>query len=224
MRLRLRLSLAGLIALSLAVTGCTASVSGSGVRIGGPADGASPTPAPTSRGPGGNGGPPQTRQPPGPAALDCAGAIVSPPGAPYCYTAPGGLDPVELGDPTAGEEGSFRTSFGFGPADHIDVQAYSVGIDTDELTDQEIVSQLAAVVADLESGGFTFGHEPRRITVDGARAFAYVGHSVEGGQTITAHFAFRGETEVQVNCSSTQHADLIATACADVLASMQIAG
>lgn len=222
--MRLRLSLAGLIALSLTVSGCTASVAGSGAWIGAPAGGATLTPAPTSGGSDGNGRPRQTGQPPGPANLDCAGDSVSPPGAPYCYTAPTGLDPVELGDPTAGEEGSFRTSFGFGPPDHIDVQAYSVGIDTNELTDEEIVSQLAAVVADLESGGFEFGHEPSRITVDGARAFAYAGHSTRGGQTITAHFVFRGETEVQVNCSSTQHADLIATACADVLASMQIAG
>ncbi|MEJ7702857.1 MAG: hypothetical protein WKF47_03990 [Geodermatophilaceae bacterium] len=149
---------------------------------------------------------------------------MSPAGAPYCYTAPADLDAVELGDPTAGDEGSFRTSYGFGPTDHVEVQAYVVGIDTDELTDEEIIAELAVVVVDLETGGFDFDDAPSLLQVDGARAFAYEGTSTDGLQAIITHFVFRGSNEVQVNCASVERAEIIDTACADVLASLQIIG
>ncbi|MBA3251357.1 MAG: hypothetical protein H0T66_13865 [Geodermatophilaceae bacterium] len=161
---------------------------------------------------------------PDPGGLTCSAPAVTPPGAPYCYSVPGGLSEIDLGDPTAGEEGSFRTSFGFGPADHIDVQAYIVGVDTDGLSDEEIIAELAGVVTDLEAGGFDFVDEPELITVDGARGFVYPGTSNDGGQVITAHFVFRGVNEVQLNCAVTERPEVIATACADVLASMQVLG
>lgn len=147
-----------------------------------------------------------------------------PAGAPYCYSVPGGLPTIDLGDPTAGEEGSFRTSFGFGPADHVDVQAYVVGVDTDGLSDEEIAAELAGVVTDLEAGGFDFADEPELITVDGARGFVYPGSSSDGGQVITAHFVFRGINEIQLNCAVTDEAAVIEAACADILATMQVTG
>ena len=157
--------------------------------------------------------------------LDCAEQSVSPAGAPYCYTEPAGLDEVDLGAPTAGEEGSFRTSYGFGPTDHIDVQAYAVGIDTDDLSDEEIIAELDTVVLDLESGGFDFEAEPTSLEVDGARGFAYQGTATEGPQAIIAHFVFRGSNEVQINCASTeQTVDTIDAACSGVLDSLQIVG
>lgn len=156
--------------------------------------------------------------------LDCPEQSVSPAGAPYCYTAPAGLDAVELGDPTAGNAGSFRTSYGFGPTDHVEVQAYVVGIDTDELTDDEIIAELAGVVVDLEAGGFDFDEQPTSLLVDDARAFVYRGTSTDSSQAIITHFVFRGGNEVQVNCASVDRAEVIDTACADVLASLQIVG
>lgn len=157
-------------------------------------------------------------------ALDCPAESVSPAGAPYCYTAPAGLDEVDLGAPTAGEEGQFRTSYGFGPTDHIDVQAYAVGIDTDQLSDEEVIAELAGVVADLEAGGFDFDEQPVSLEVDGARGFAYQGVSTDGSQDIVSHFIFRGPNEVQVNCASIDEADVIDAACSGVLDSLQILG
>lgn len=158
-----------------------------------------------------------------PALLACAAPLVMPPGSPYCYTVPGRLSAIDLGSPTAGEEGSFRTSYGFGPADHIDVQAYVVGVDTDGLPDDELVAGLTPVVADLEAGGFDFADEPERIMVDGKRGFVYPGTSTDGKQAITAHFVFSGVNEIQLNCARTER-PVIDDACAQVLASMQVVG
>lgn len=209
------------VILVITVPGCASTIAGDGTLAAGTGASRPTETTETTE----TSEPTETTQPTETAdtVLDCPAEKVSPPGAPYCYTAPD-LDPVDLGDPTAGEEGSFRTSYGFGPTDHIDVQAYAVGIDTDELTDDEIISELAGVITDLESGGFDFDETPTMLVVDDARAFAYQGASTNGAQDIVAHFIFRGDNEVQVNCASVDEADVIDAACSDVLDSMQIVG
>lgn len=217
--------------LMLTLSGCATTLAGDGELAAGADGDQSTTAAPPSADPTQSAPPSSSPAPtadptdatdPGPLA--CPAPAVTPPGAPYCFSVPGGLSEIDLGDPTAGEEGSFRTSFGFGPADHIDVQAYVVGVDTNGLADEEIIAELAGVVTDLEAGGFDFVDVPEQITVDGARGFVYPGTSTDGGQVITAHFIFRGVNEVQLNCAVTERPEVIATACADVLASMQVLG
>lgn len=201
------------VALVVTVSGCSSTVTGEGrPAVDDPTD--EPTESTT----------PTETTATDDQELDCRGQSVSPAGAPYCYTQPAGLDEVDLGEPTAGEEGRFRTSYGFGAADHIDVQAYAVGIDTDELTDEEIIAELSGVVVDLEAGGFEFEDDPESLSVDDARAYAYEGTSTDGAQAITTHFIFRGGNEVQVNCASTDETQVIEAACADVLDSLQIVG
>jgi len=208
--------------LLITVTGCASTVSGEGRAAAGQTG---------SEQSGDTGEPSDSTEPSqttestqsGNDELDCPDESVSPAGAPYCYTTPD-LDEVDLGDPTAGEEGSFRTSYGFGPTDHIDVQAYAVAIDTDELSDEDIIAELAGVIADLEAGGFVFDDEPTSLEIDDARAFAYEGASTDGTQDIVTHFIFRGLNEVQVNCASIEETDLIDAACAGVLDSLQIVG
>lgn len=216
---------AGLL-LAGALTGCSSTVAGEG-SLAAPDSSESTQPTedsePTgSTEPTGTSAPTETDD----DALDCPDQSVSPAGSPYCYTAPAGLDEVQLGDPTAGESGSFQTSYGFGPTDHIQVHAYVVGVDTDELTDDDITGELSGVIEELESGGFEFDRQPRPLLVDGdARTFAYDGRSVDGEQDIVAHFIFRGLNEVQINCSSTADtAEVIDAACAEVLDSFQIVG
>ncbi len=218
--MRLSALAAGLgVVLAVTVTGCATSVGGNGRLAAG-----AQTPQPTgSTEPTRSTAPTESSGPTGDDVLDCGQVRVSPPGAPYCYTAPA-LDEVDLGDPTAGEEGSFRTSYGFGPTDHIDVQAYAVGVDTDALTDAEIIGELAGVITDLETGGFEFDAEPTVSEVDGARSFTYTGTSTDGSQDIVAHFVFRGMNEVQVNCARSARARAIKAACSDVLDSLQIVG
>jgi len=212
--------------VALTATGCASTIAGDGRLAADATRSEQTTESTDSTEPTESTEPTQTTTPTdtdtGDGELDCPGESVSPPGAPYCYTAPTGLDEVELGDPTAGESGSFRTSYGFGPTDHVEVQAYVVGIDTDTLTDDEIVAELVSVIADLEAGGFDFEEQPTPLTVDGARGFAYQGTSTDGSQNIVTHFIFRGLNEVQINCAYVEEADVIDSACAEVLGSMQI--
>lgn len=215
--------------LALTLAGCSSTVPGAGSPAGQGAGGRTTAPPssaePTSSAPTAS-APTQTtstqRTVPEPQGLACPDPVVAPAGAPYCYTLPDGLAEIDLGDPTAGEEGSFRTSYGFGPGDHIDVQAYVVGVDTDGLSDEDIVTELAGVVADLEAGGFDFADDPELISVGGARGFVYPGTSTDGSQSITAHFVFRGINEIQLNCAVTRRPGVIEQACADVLATMQV--
>lgn len=208
--------------VSLGLAGCAATVPGEGRAApieATPEPSEEPTDDPTED-PTGDPTEDPTDDPP--LALDCAEPAVAPEGAPYCYTAPAGLDAVDLGDPSAGEAGEFRTSYGFGPPDHIDVQAYDVGIDTDAFSDDDLIAELGSVIDTLEAGGFDFPDAPTTLDADGARGFAYAGSSTAGTQLITAHFFFRGSNEVQINCASTNEVPTIDEACDSVLASLQI--
>lgn len=210
--------------LACTLTGCASTVTGDGrLAADAPAETEEPTETSESTE---RTEPTETTAPTdaGEDELDCPEESVSPAGAPYCYTAPAGLDAVQLGDPTAGEAGSFRTSYGFGPADHIEVQAYVVGIDTDDLTDEQIIAELAGVIVSLEAGGYDFDEQPMSLLVDDARGFAYRGTSDDRSQTIVTNFVFRGLNEVQVNCASTERTDAINAACVEVMASLQIVG
>lgn len=228
--------LTALVLAGAACTACAAATEGAGQQVAGATaqlddETAAPasTTAPSTIAPPSETAVPTTTSEPAPTTttgrtqLSCPPPAVMPAGAPYCFSRPD-LEPIDLGDPTAGEEGSFRISFGFGPADHIDVQAYVVGVDTDGLSDEEIIAELAGVVGDLESGGFDFADTPEVITVDGARGFVYPGSSTDGTQDITAHFVFRGVNEIQLNCALTERPVVIVDACAATLASLQVMG
>jgi len=223
---RFGLGVAAAAGLLAALAACTTTVAGSGTFAGG----ASPGPAGTTS----TGSPAATGTPgstsPGRSSLSCSGGTVLRPGnAPYCYLLPAGFRDVSSLTTTAvGQSGEHPSSVALAsepvtPAvrDLIIVLDFTLRLDTDPLSDEDLVRQLDVLIGQFESQGFTFDSRvPARITVDGARGFQYHATSREGYSSDLV-FTFRGKQEVELNCQYKAHQTQIRQACDSILASLQ---
>lgn len=209
---------------------CSTTVSGRPTFAGPPASGAAsgaPTPsgsaAPTdpagtgTAAPGGGG----DRQ-----ALSCRGGkVVSPAGAPYCYLVPAGFVDVTSSvtvDTSVGNE-KFRTAVAVADRDLIIVTVYQLRLDTDEISDQALETELRGVLTQLTSQGFQFDSTTaKRVAIDGARAFGYHAREAKNKLQADVYFTFRGKTEVEINCQWQQQAADVTKACKSIMTSLQI--
>jgi hypothetical protein len=218
--------LAAATTLLAALAGCSSAVSGQGSFTGtGPSGTASPTatdsqsPTPTST--------------PGRTVLSCSGGtVLQPKSSPYCYLLPSGFKDVSaLTSTTVGQSGEHPSSVARASEtitqtvrDLIIVLDFTLRLDTDTLSDDELVQQLSTLITQFEAQGFTFDNKvPGRTSVDGARGFTYHAKAREGYFSDLV-FAFRGKQEVEVNCQYKAHQADIQRACGAILASLQIAG
>jgi hypothetical protein len=164
--------------------------------------------------------------------LSCAGGtVLQPANAPYCYLLPAGFKDVSaLTRTTVGQSGEHPTSIAVAGdditqdvRDLIIVLDFTLRLDTDSLSDQDLVRQLDTLIGQFEAQGFTFDTRvPGRASVDGARGFTYHARAREGYLSDLV-FAFRGRQEVELNCQYKAHQAAIRGACGTVLASLQIA-
>jgi hypothetical protein len=223
--MRGRLVLAGACAMLAAA--CSSTVSGhptfAGRAPSASSSAATPTgtgaPQPTGTGaPSGGGG---DRQ-----ALNCAGGkVISPAGSPYCYPIPAGFVDVTSSvtvDTSVGSE-KFRTAVAVADRDLIIVTVYQLRLDTDEIADASLISELRTVLGQLTSQGFQFDSTtPKRVAVDGARGFGYHAREAKNNLQADVYFTFRGKTEVEINCQWQQQAAAVRKACGAILTSLQI--
>jgi hypothetical protein len=219
----------------LAVAGCSTTVSGSGSfdTAAGPTGSGTASPSPTGSGtasptPTGSGSGTEGRQ-----TLACAGGkVLRPANAPYCYLLPAGFKDVSgLTSTTVGQSGEHPSSVAVstdtisaGIRDLIILLDFTLKIDSDELSDDTLVRQLAVLITQFESQGFTFTTKtPERLTVDGARAFVYHARANQGYFSDLV-FAFRGTQEVELNCQYKLRQAQIQQGCQQILGSLQIKG
>jgi len=155
--------------------------------------------------------------------------VLRPGNAPYCYLLPTGFKDVSgLTSTTVGQSGEHPSSVApasesITPAvrDLIIVLDFTLRLDTDTLSDEDLVRQLGVLIGQFESQGFSFASRvPERTTVDGARGFIYHAKAREGYSSDLV-FAFRGKQEVEVNCQFKAHPAQIQQACASILANLQ---
>jgi hypothetical protein len=205
---------------------CSSTVSGQ-PTFAGPAPSASSTaatpnptgtPQPTGTGAPSSGGDRQS--------LNCAGSkVISPAGSPYCYPVPAGFVDVTSSvtvDTSVGSE-KFRTAVAVADRDLIIVTVYQLRLDTDEIADASLESELRTVLGQLTSQGFQFDSTtPKRVTVDGARGFGYHAREAKNKLQADVYFTFRGKTEVEINCQWQQQAAAVRKACGAILTSLQI--
>jgi hypothetical protein len=225
--MRGRLVLAGVCALLAAA--CSSTVSGQGTFAG---------PAPSGGGTG-SGAPSGSADPSDPSetgtnppgqgdrqTLGCRGAkIISPTGSPYCYVIPAGFVDVTSSvtvDTSVGSE-KFRSAVAVADRDLIIVTVYELRLDTDEVSDAALETELKSVLSQLTSQGFQFDSTTaKRITVDGARGFGYHARESKNKLQADVYFSFRGKTEVEINCQWQQRAADVRKACGAILDSLQI--
>lgn len=200
--------------------GCAGAVEGSGTvaRDAVRPSGASAKPS----APGDRSGRPATT---GRVTLKCSGTVISPAGAPYCFSSPAGFQDmsasVSLGT-SVGRGDKFRSAVAIGRQDLIIVTVYEVGTDTDLIADDTIEGELKTVLGQLGQQGLTFeSTSAERSTVDGARSFGYHASQAKDGLESDIVFLVRGRNEIQVICQWRDKAAEIRKGCQAVLGSLQ---
>lgn len=231
-RMRGRFLLAGLASVGvLLAAACSSTVSGRATFAGGtttPTPGGSATSGPDQSGSpeptdsGSTGGPSGggDRQ-----TLNCRGKVIAPAGAPYCYLLPAGFVDVSSSvtvDTSVGSE-KFRTAVAVADRDLIIVTVYELRLDTDEVSDSALDSELQGVLAQLTKQGFQFDSTTaKRSTVDGARTFGYHARETKNRLQADVYFTFRGKVEVEINCQWQQRQADVTRACRQIMGSLQI--
>jgi len=214
-------ALLGLCGLLLA-GGCAATVEGSGSIAAGaarPRATAQPSASPSASASGGTASP-------GRSQLKCGGTVISPTGAPYCFTSPPGFQDVSSSvsiSASTGRGDKYRSAVAVAPRDLIIVTVYEVMVDTDTIAGETLQAELKTVLGQLSKQGFTFDSTTAKTsTVDGARTFRY--HARQEAQELESdlYFLFRGKTEIQVNCQWKDKAAEIGKGCASVLDTLQV--
>jgi hypothetical protein len=199
--------------------GCGTTVNGRGTFAGSAAAPGSPSAsAPGSASP--SGAPRRVR-------LSCTGgAVIQPPGAPYCFLVPNGFTDVSSSvsvDATIGSE-RYRSAVAVQhrQRDLIIVTTYELRIDADPIPDTVLVNELRGVLGRLSKQGFSFDNtEPKRSTVDGARTFGFHAREASAGLQADVYFAFRGRNELEINCQWKDAPSDVRRGCRSVLSGIQ---
>lgn len=197
-----------LLLVACVATGCATPIAGSAI----PAPGAPPV-APTTT-------------PPPRKTLSCTGSgIIQPTGAPYCYHLPSGFDNA-TGQLTLNYQSAnpsqYDTAVSVAVHDVIIVAVYPLRENSDTIASDQLGQQVADVLQQGESSGFTVTGDPTDSTVDGARAFVIPIKQNDGQYGSTIYFVFRGYTEVEINCQFAVHHSTINEGCTSVRQSIQI--
>lgn len=217
------LRLIGAAAALVLLAGCSTTIAGIPTAAGRDATSTSSDPTPTTETSGQTG---TSESDPGTGELNCEGDnVVAPEGQPFCFDVPEGFTPDEVTiDNQAGSAASYSTGLSLTPRDLIVISVYELSLDSDDLSDRELIDALSAVIEQLAEQGFDFtATEPQVREVDGARAFYYTGNDATGLFSDT-YFIFRGRTELQVNCQWETMMTEVLKGCDDIRASLQISG
>ena len=190
--------------------GCTTTVTGAAIA-GSTAIGAAPAPAPT----------PTQR-----TTTNCSGGtVIQPKGAPYCYLLPTGFNDA-TGQLTFSYESTnsskYESAVAVGVHDAVIVAVYPLRENSDSLSASVLSDQVDTVLGQGESAGFTVAGDPVQTTVDNTRAFRTTIKQNDGQYAATIYFAFRGFTEIEINCQYSAKQSDIERGCTSVRQTIQI--
>lgn len=158
----------------------------------------------------------------GTAPTCTGGTVLQPKGAPYCFPLPAGFvditDNVTLQYQSA-NPGQYLSAIDIARLDTITVSIYPLRTDSDPLTLDFLTAQLQHALPDPATTGITAGR-PTTTTLDGARTVR-IDVDKAGSYSSTVYFAFRGHTELELDCQWAQHQADIDRGCAAVRATLR---
>ncbi len=167
--------------------------------------------------------PPATPLPP--LTLSCPAGSITASDNSFCYGIPAGfVDATTLvqplgADPVQSAVGIAQAA-GIGPRDLIFVTARSVIVDTDELSDAEIIAELTSSVTGIPGATSTTPFVP--VPVAAGRGFE-TDIVFDDGTQKRYLLVYSGSERVAVSCQWREHQAEIATGCDKVLRSLEIA-
>jgi len=161
----------------------------------------------------------------GTRAACSGGTVIQPKGAPYCYPLPAGFNDttgqLSLQYQSASPS-RYVSAVAVAPFDTIIVAVYPLRLDSDSLSESALSDLINGALSDTAAAGIKVVGRSTITSVDGARAVRLT-VSKSGGQfTSTLYFAFRGYTEVEVDCQWAQQRARIDKACTSIRNAIQI--
>jgi len=190
--------LAVLLACCLVLAGCAVSISGSAV----PAPGGVAT-----------------------TAACTGGHVIQPKGAPYCYLLPTGFTDttgqLSLQYQSASPS-SYVSAVAVAPYDTIIVAVYPLRLNSDSLSSSALSDLINGALSNSAAAGIKVVGQSTITSVNGARAVRLTVSKTDGQFTSTLYFAFRGYTEVEVDCQWAQQQSQIDKGCTSIRNSIQI--
>ncbi len=152
--------------------------------------------------------------------LHCPSGAVTDHGAPFCYRLPSGFTDDSALD-TYGSDWPYRTLVVVAPYDLVEVLADRLDFDSDIYPDGQLRTYAEGRLVDFASTAqrTLTGVTPTRVAQ--VRAFELT-VSLQHGATERAIFAYRGHTEVFIQCLQRDEPRAAKAGCAAVLRSIQI--
>jgi len=142
------------------------------------------------------------------AAAACSGGtVIQPKGAPYCYLLPAGFADT-TGKLSLQYQGanpsSYVSAVAVAPYDTIIVAVYPLRLNSDSLSESALSDLINGALSDTAAAGIKVVSQSTITSVDGARAVRLTVSKTDGQFTSTLYFAFRGYTEVELDCQWAQ--------------------
>jgi len=149
----------------------------------------------------------------------CAGgSMIQPKNAPYCFELPAGFiditDNVTLQYQSA-NPGRYVSAIDIARLDTITVSIYPLRADSDPLPVDFLATQIQHALPNPATTGITAGQPDTTTTLDGARTVR-ISVNKPGSYSSTVYFAFRGYTELELDCQWAQHQTDVDRGCAAV--------
>ncbi len=160
------------------------------------------------------------------AAAACSGGnVIQPKGAPYCYQLPAGFTDttgkLSLQYQSANPS-SYVSAVAVAPYDTIIVAVYPLRLDSDSLSEPALSDLIDSALSNSAAAGIKVVGQSTITSVDGARAVRLTVSKTDGQFTSTLYFAFRGYTEVELDCQWAQQQSMIDKGCAGIRNTIQI--
>jgi hypothetical protein len=147
--------------------------------------------------------------------------VIQPKGAPYCYLLPAGFTDI-TNDVTlqyqSANPGRYISAIEVAKLDTITVSDYPLRANSDPVSMTSLADQIIAALP-APSSGITTG-QPTTTTLNGARTIQLTVDRA-GEYSSTIYFAFRGFTEIEVDCQWAQDQADIDRGCASVRGTIQ---
>ncbi len=152
-------------------------------------------------------------------AITCAGGtVIQPKGAPYCYLLPDGFtdtsDKITLQYQGA-SPARYLSAVEVAQYDTITVSVFPLRANSDPLSATELSTVVTDALAGAAATGISAG-QPGMTSLNGARTVQITVRKTGGQFTATTYFAFRGFTELEINCQWAQHKSDIDRGCASI--------
>jgi hypothetical protein len=151
--------------------------------------------------------------------------VVQPKGAPYCYLLPAGFTDTtgQLSlQYQSSSPSSYVSAVAVAPYDTIIVAVYPLRLNSDSLSASALSDLINGALSNSAAAGIKVVGQSTITSLNGARAVRLMVSKTDGQFTSILYFAFRGYTEVEVDCQWARQQAQIDKGCSSIRNTIRI--